>query len=121
MVDNDGYVVWKDRKVVVFYCNDLDGTPSAPVIAPCDHLIKYLYGLTNIRRWMETESMHATVLEVPAILLAYNIFMNGVDRFDQLRSSHCIERRKSRVPMSIFAIVLDESIVMDSQCTIQWN
>ena len=25
---NCGYIVWKDRNVVVFYTNDLNGTPS---------------------------------------------------------------------------------------------
>lgn len=55
--------------------------------------------------------MHATVIEVPAIVMSYNLFMNGVDRFDQLRSSHSIARREKRVPMSVFTFLLDPSIV----------
>lgn len=107
-IEND--VVWKDLCTVVFYCNNLDGKPTAPVMASCKTSIKCVHGLTNIRRWMGTEAMHATVIEVPAILMSYNLFMNGIDRFDQLRSSHSIEREK-RVPMSVFTLLLDPSIV----------
>ncbi|KAK1931857.1 hypothetical protein P3T76_012789 [Phytophthora citrophthora] len=32
--EKDGYIVYKDRKVVIFYTNDLKATPSALVLTP---------------------------------------------------------------------------------------
>ncbi|POM59005.1 Hypothetical protein PHPALM_36271 [Phytophthora palmivora] len=41
---------------------------------------------------------------------AYNSFMNAVDRFDQMRSTNPIRRRKRRLTMSIFTWLLDVAI-----------
>lgn len=60
---------------------------------------------------MGTESMNPTDIEVKAIVMDYNIFMNGVDQLDQPRSSHSIDRRERHVIMSIFTFLLHESII----------
>ena len=109
--ENCGYVVWKDRNTVIFYTNHLDGTPDAPVMLPNEHAIKCVRGLVKIRRWMGTESLHPTIIEVPAVVMTYNLFMNGVGRFDQLRASHTTARKERRVPMYIFTFLLDASVI----------
>lgn len=43
--------------------------------------------------------------------MAYNLFMSGDDRFDQLRAAHVTERKERRVPMSILTFLLDASII----------
>ena len=37
--------------------------------------------------------------------------MNGVDRFDQYRSTNAIERREKRVTMTIFTFLLDAALL----------
>lgn len=59
---------------------------------------------------MGGETFHRTELNVPAIIVAYNLFINSVDRFDQMRSTNVGARREKRVPMSIFTFLLDASI-----------
>lgn len=50
VVENAGYVVWKDGDIVVFYFNDLERTPTAPVMAPSQHSIQFIHGLSKISR-----------------------------------------------------------------------
>ena len=89
MADNAGYIVWKDSKVVVFYTTDLAATPTRPLIDGTDaEAIMCVNGLAALGRWTGNESMSRTTFQVPAIIVAYNTFMNSVDRMDQLRSTN---------------------------------
>ena len=54
--------------------------------------------------------MHLSVFMVPDLTLAYNFFINRVDRFDQLRSKNASTGKEKRVPMSIFTFMLDETM-----------
>ena len=105
-----GYIIFKDRSVVIFYTNDLAGTPKQNIERQSTHTIRCVQGLAPMRRWMGNESMHRTLLHVPAVVVAYNMFMNGVDKYDQYRSTNAIVRKEKRVPMSIFTFLLDASI-----------
>lgn len=60
---------------------------------------------------MGSESMHPTTLELPSLVMAYRIFLNGVDRFDQMRASHGPERKEGRVPMYIFKFLHKASVI----------
>ena len=108
---NSGYIVFKDRAVVIFYTNDLAETPPLPIQGCNDESIKCVHGLAPINRWFGNESMHRSIIQVPAIIAAYNIFMNGVDRYDQYRATNAIERKEKRVTMIIFGFLLDASIL----------
>ena len=44
---------------------------------------------------------HSAPYPVPAIIVAYNIFTNAVDWFDQFLQTNSTERREKRVTMSI--------------------
>lgn len=83
LAKNCGFIVWKDLNVVLFYCNDMEGTPTVPVMEPCDLSRNFVQGITSITIWMENKSMNLSFIELPSLVLAYNIFMNGVDWFDQ--------------------------------------
>ncbi len=105
-----GYIVFKDRNVVTFYTNDLADTPTSPIQEQNEETVRCVHGLAPMKRWMGNETFHRTELQVPAIIVAYNLFMNAVDRFDQMRSTNITARREKRVPMSIFTFLLDASI-----------
>ena len=79
-VPNCGYIVLKDSKIVVIYSNDLDGTPSKEILrGEDDEAIKLVRGLAPIHRWTGDESIHRTILHVPVLLVAYNLFIGSVD------------------------------------------
>ena len=103
--------MFKDKKIVVFYCNDLASTPENLISGSTDvQAIDCVHGTSRLRRWNGDEIFHRTSYLVPAIIVAYNIFMNSVDRFDQYRQTNCTERREKRVPMSILTFILDAAI-----------
>jgi hypothetical protein len=73
-----GYIVFKNAKVVVFYTNDLLENPPEPILRGSDErAIKCIHGLAKISHW-------TIDFFVPAPIVAYGMFMNGVDRMDQL-------------------------------------
>lgn len=55
--------------------------------------------------------MNATIVKVSAIVFALNLFMNGVDRYNQMRAGNSTARRERRVPMSLFIFSLDASVM----------
>ena len=109
--ENAGFVVWVDKKIVRFYCNDLDGTPP-PIISDetSETAIKCVRGLLSIERWTGKEIMNRTIFKTPAIIVAYNAFMNAVDRSDQKRSTNPTCRREKRAVMSLFTWILDIAV-----------
>ncbi len=112
IAENAGFAVLKDAKVVVFYTNDLKATPTAPMLPmESDEAIDAVNGTCIIRRWTGSEVMHRSSIEVPAIVGAYNSFMNAVDRMDQIRSSCPTRRREKRVSMTLFTLVLVLAII----------
>ncbi len=54
--------------------------------------------------------LNRTPFPVPAPIVAYNEFMNGADRMDQVRSTLQTQRREKRVHMSVFTYLLDLSV-----------
>ena len=93
LAENAGFLVKKDSKVVIFYCNCLKLTPPAEItIGNDEEAIKCVNGMGTIQRWTGKETMHRTNLSVPAIIVAYNNYMNSVDRMDHIRSSNPTRR-----------------------------
>lgn len=106
-----GYVIWKDRKVVVFYTNDLATTPTRDVIPGDDsETLADLHGLVPIRRWSGYRMLHRTIFHVPALICAYNTYMIGVGHMDQIRSSVSTRCRERRLQMTLLTWVLYLSI-----------
>lgn len=117
--DNFAYILFKDRKVVTFYTNNLAATTRQEVEGLSEHTLTCVHGEVPLQIWLGTESITRTKLHVPAPVVAYNLFINSVDRFDQYRSTNSIMRRDKRVPMSIFTNLLDAS--MQNSFTILHN
>ena len=108
---NAGYIVYKDSKIVIFYTNDLAQTPSKPILYSTEaEAVTCVHGLAKMKRWTKKDIYHRSEYMVPSIIVAYNIFMNSVDRFDQYRQTYITLRRERRVTMSIFTFLLDASI-----------
>ena len=52
LAKNCGFVVFKDRKIIIFYSNDLADTPSMPIEAPSEHSITCIHGIASLNRWV---------------------------------------------------------------------
>jgi hypothetical protein len=85
VAEKAGFIVFKDRVVVLFYSNDLTYTPSSPIAEPNEETIRCVHGFASLKRWIGGETFHRTELKVPVAIVVYNLFMNSVDRFDQMR------------------------------------
>jgi hypothetical protein len=106
-----GTIILKDSKVATFYTNDLATTPSQPILdATNKEAVVAVHGFGDIKRWTGTEVLNRTMLQVPAIICAYNHFMNSVDQMDQLRSTVPTRQREKRLSMTLFTLVLDMAI-----------
>jgi hypothetical protein len=103
-----GYIVWLDSKPVIFYTNDLFcDVPEDIIPGTSDEAVKCVHGLVDIQRWLGSESFCRTTIRAPAIVVAYNYFMNGVDRMDQQRAVNPTKRKEQRVGTSIFTWAID--------------
>lgn len=92
VAENCGFIVWTDRNIVTFYGNELAKEPQDHVCPRDFHLIMGMHGIVEINRWQGNEAPHPAIIKTPSIVHAYNLFMNGADRFDQLRASHSTMR-----------------------------
>uniref|UniRef100_H3GEE4 PiggyBac transposable element-derived protein domain-containing protein n=1 Tax=Phytophthora ramorum TaxID=164328 RepID=H3GEE4_PHYRM len=107
-----GYIVFRDKLTVIFYTNDLAGTPSQRVLpGNSPEAIWLCRGLAPLRRWTADRVMHRQTFRVPSMVVAYNLFMNGVDRVGQLRSTNPIRRKEKRLSMSILTWALDLALI----------
>lgn len=50
--------------------------------------------------------------EVSAIIIAYNLFINVVDRFNQLFAGNITKGKERRVPMLVFTFLLGASVII---------
>jgi hypothetical protein len=106
-----GIIVFKDKRPVSFFTNDLRNTPTKRVMVGTDkEAIKCVRGLATMKRWMGNERLLRTPIQAPVVVVAYNMFMNSVDRFDQIRATVPNIRRERRVTSSIFAFLMDASV-----------
>ncbi|KAG6943184.1 hypothetical protein JG688_00017736 [Phytophthora aleatoria] len=107
-----GYSVFRDKQTVLFYTNDLASTPSQRVLSSeSPEAIWLCRGLAPLRRWTGDRVMHRKTFQVSAMIVAYNLFMNGVDRVDQLRSTNPIRRKEKRLSISILTWALDLALI----------
>ena len=55
---------------------------------------------------MGDENIGRSTISVPEIVASYQMFMNGVDRMDQRRSTNPTQRREKRIYMSVWTYYL---------------
>ena len=105
---NSGFIFFKDAKVVIFYSNDLANTPYARICdSSDDRCVETVRGLVAIERWTGSEHIGRSRINCPAIIVSYQLFMNGVDRVDQMRSTNPTKRREAKIHMSLWTYCLD--------------
>jgi hypothetical protein len=80
IAEKAGYIVFKDSKVVIFYTNDLMENPPEPMLQGTDDRAVQCVG--GLAHWTGVENLHRTDFLVATPIVAYNMFMNGVDCMD---------------------------------------
>ena len=107
-----GYIVYLDKKPVVFYTNDLFGTPSKTSLYQDDpEAIEKVHGLATMWRWVG-HSLHIRAsFRAPAPVVAYNLFMNGVDRADQMRATNACKRKETVLSIQVWHFLQDICIL----------
>ena len=103
-----GYIIFIDKKPVIFYTNDLKKTPPEDIMHGEDERAQEcVHGVCTVHRWTGSEYMYRTQFQVAAPIAAYNIFMNAVDRMDQRRIYHPTRRSEKRVTMTLWTYIID--------------
>jgi hypothetical protein len=98
-----GYIVFKDSKLVLFYMNDLLENPAEPVLLGSDaRAVQCVHGLAKLSCWTGTEVLNRTDFLVAAPIVAYNMFMNGVDHMDQYHSTLATQCKEMHLQMTLF-------------------
>jgi hypothetical protein len=66
-----------------------------------------VHGLAPLHRWTDECKINHEKFDAPAIVVAYNLFMNAIDRMDQRRQPVACQQREKHVSMTIFTLILD--------------
>lgn len=71
--DRAGFIVLLDKRLVIFYTNDLARTPSTGVQGgDTSEANVCCHGLYPMRRWTGSEVMHRKIIMAPVIVATYN-------------------------------------------------
>ena len=102
-----GYIIWKDKKIIPFYTNDLAFTPNLDILeGTLPEAVRAVHGLAPLKRWTGSESVQRTTVMVPAPIVAYNMFMGSVDIMDQKRECTSVKRKEKHLSTDIFNYVI---------------
>ena len=83
IVENSGFIIYMDKQPVIIHTNDLKFTMKTTFMYSDDPLtIECVHGLVPLCRWTKGRNMFREEFLAHALFVAYNIFMNGVDRMD---------------------------------------
>ena len=106
-----GFICFRDKKTVTIYTNDLQKTPPKGVTCGSTKEAQdCTYNTVFIRRWLGDEILERTAIVCLTPFVVYNLYMNAVDKFDQIRSTNPTQRREKRLPMSLFTATLDWAV-----------
>lgn len=108
VMQNVGFVVCNDKKDVIFFSTDFNGTLSEIIVDGCSPEGAILgYGLEPVICGTGEQNLHRNTLNIPSTVAAYNLFMNGVNHIDQLRATLSSRRKEQRISLSLFCRILD--------------
>ena len=97
-----------DKKPVVFYTNDLADTPKVKYGTADDpHTVSCVHGLATLWRWTGHSYRVKKSFKVPAPVVAYNLFMNCVNRADQMRSTNACRRKEKQLSLTVWHFFVD--------------
>jgi hypothetical protein len=66
-----------------------------------------VHGLAPLHRWTDECKINREKFDAPANVVAYNLFMNAVDRMDQQRQPVACQQHEKHVSMTHFTLILD--------------
>lgn len=69
----------RDWSVVLFYNNDLKVIPRQQIHGPDSFTIYYILEIAPFPRRLGTEFMHRLFLQVLAVIIIYNLFINLIE------------------------------------------
>jgi hypothetical protein len=77
---NCGYIMYNDSKIVIFYTSDLADTLKEWFAIGNDNVdaIRCVHCLAPLHRWTDECKINREKFDAPAIVVAYNLFMNAV-------------------------------------------
>ncbi|POM60247.1 hypothetical protein PHPALM_30916 [Phytophthora palmivora] len=103
IANNAGDIAFRDKNTVVFYTMIYwEPFHSVCCLEPPSRQFRSAAG------WRLFRAGHWIALcIVPAVIVAYNLSMNGVDLVNQLRNANPIRRKEKRLSVSILTWVLD--------------
>lgn len=81
-MENTGFILFKDKTVVVLYTIYLAQRTSQDVEGIYDYSVNIVHDSAPFRRWIGTEDLNRKTFEGPCCIVSYNLFMNSVDRFE---------------------------------------
>ncbi|POM66674.1 Hypothetical protein PHPALM_17429 [Phytophthora palmivora] len=109
IAERAGYIIFKDRKVVIIYSNDLRAIPSSRTLSRySDEAVAASHGLYPIQRSPNDRVLPRKTFTIPTVIASY---MNAVDRADPLRSTNPTRRREKRLDMTLFTWLLDMAAI----------
>ena len=119
-----GYILWKDRKVVVFYTDDLLLTPDKDFLHSTDENdnkdgAKFFGGFAPVLRWDTAQNLNRRTFLSPALVWLYNMFMNKVDVMDHELAVNVTSRKEEKVSTLVYTHVLD-LVVNDANSIDLW-
>ena len=108
IVPNSGFIIYMDKQPVVIHTNDLKSKMTNTFMYSTDELaVELVHGLVPLKRWTKKRNMFREEFMAPAIFVAYNIFMNGVDRMDQIRAVNPSRRKEQSIGTTMLTWTLD--------------
>lgn len=93
-----------------FYSIQLADTPEQEVVVLRTHKIQCVYGLVQSWRWQEAEALIAIIIELLAMVIEYNLFIDRVNRFEHLCAAQSNARKIQRVPILVLTFLIDVTI-----------
>ena len=106
--DRCAFLIFQDRKTVLFFTSALQGTMSKNVMyGNKPEAISLVHGLSPIKRWVNGGGSTRKVFMVPQPVSIYNRYMNGVDCVDQIRAVCPTMRKEKRANRAYLTFFLD--------------
>lgn len=111
VAENNGFLMFKYRFIVSFYTNDMAGTPHKRMQKENGYTVYCVLSLKSFPRWNCDEAAWRSTQHVLSKSVAYNVFENGAEHLNKIRTTSATQRKGKRATMSILSFILDASII----------
>lgn len=100
------YIAWTDSKFFVHYITPQQNKIQRRATGQGRRTEGLRAEFVGVHCWTGDDVFYRSLVHVPAIICAYNNFINGVDKLDQFRSTAPTHRKKKLLQMSLFTWLL---------------